>query len=94
MRTTKNSGQSVPSRRAFLKAAGITIALPSMESVAANPQAGAAPMRMVCVTSALGMNPSAFFPTSYDKNFDGIAKLKFHAGKLGWIQIVFGGNTA
>jgi hypothetical protein len=55
-------------RRAFLKAAGVSIALPVLESFAA-PVNKAAPMRMVCISSALGMNPEAFFPTSFDEGY-------------------------
>lgn len=55
-------------RRGFLKAAGVCIALPSLESFAA-PTNNAAPMRMVCISSALGMNPEAFFPKSFERNY-------------------------
>jgi hypothetical protein len=55
-------------RRGFLKAAGVSIALPSLESFAA-PTNNAAPMRMVCISSALGMNPEAFFPKSFERDY-------------------------
>ncbi|MEO8497595.1 MAG: hypothetical protein ABI614_21210 [Planctomycetota bacterium] len=47
-------------RRAFMKATGISIALPSLESIAA-PTRGrnGAPMWLVCISSALGMNPGS-----------------------------------
>ena len=55
-------------RRNFLKAAGITIALPSLESFA-NEKKSIEPMRLVCMGAALGMNPQGFFPKGYGKDF-------------------------
>ena len=58
-------------RRTFLKAAGVSIALPTLESLThAAPSSGTPPMRMVCISSALGMNPQAFFPTSFDDDYE------------------------
>lgn len=54
-------------RRCFLKAAGVSIALPMLESNAKS--VAAPPMRMVCISSALGMNPEAFFPKSFDPGY-------------------------
>ena len=59
-------------RRMFLKAAGISIALPmfgSLRSLAAAPSVQS-PKRMVLISSALGMNPRSFFPTSFGRDFD------------------------
>ncbi|MDF1656196.1 MAG: DUF1552 domain-containing protein [Verrucomicrobiales bacterium] len=56
-------------RRNFLKATGITIALPVLESVGANLSVSP-PKRMVCICSALGMNPEMFFPKTFGKNFE------------------------
>ena len=56
------------SRRSFLKAAGVSVALPMLESLGAAP-AGERPMRLVCIASALGMNPEAFFPANYGRDF-------------------------
>lgn len=59
-----------PARRNFLRAAGIAIALPSLESVAAPAREQGAgvkseePMRMVCIGTALGVYPDGFFPAS------------------------------
>lgn len=62
--------QRQPQRRAFLKAAGVSISLPCMESLAEPTRDANRPaMRMVCIASALGMNPEAFFPTSFDADF-------------------------
>ena len=55
-------------RRQFLKAAGVTIALPALESLA-NPSA-APPKRMVFMISALGVNPEAFFPRSFGRDYE------------------------
>lgn len=55
-------------RRNFLKAAGVTIALPALESFAESPN-GKEPMRLVCMGAALGMNPQGFFPKEHGKNF-------------------------
>lgn len=57
-------------RRHFLKAAGVSIALPSLESVAGATGTAEKPItRMVCISSALGMNPEAFFPKSFDPDY-------------------------
>jgi hypothetical protein len=59
------------SRRTFLKATGVSIALPCFESIAAPIRGERRPlMRMVCISSALGMNPEAFFPTSFDADYE------------------------
>lgn len=57
------------SRRTFLKAAGISIALPSLESIGAA-DAASPPMRMVCICVGLGMNPKSFFPKTFGKDFE------------------------
>jgi hypothetical protein len=56
------------SRRAFLKAAGISIALPAFESFG-QPAASKPPMRMVCICTGLGMNPEAFFPKKHGRGY-------------------------
>ncbi len=51
-------------RRVFLKAAGITLALPAMESLARPGNADAdTPRRLVCIGNEFGMYPVAFWPT-------------------------------
>jgi hypothetical protein len=52
-------------RRSFLRAAGVSIALPALESLTRRVVAGeakAAPKRMVCVGNEFGMYPGAFWP--------------------------------
>ena len=58
-------------RRAFLKAAGIAIALPNLESFGQtrSRRQKTPKMRMVCIASALGMNPEAFFPSKFGTNY-------------------------
>lgn len=58
-------------RRLFLKAAGVSIALPCLESLAAPARKDVGePMRMVCISSALGLYPRAFFPRSSGTDYE------------------------
>lgn len=58
-------------RRHFLRAAGVSIALPCLESIAAPGRRGSGePMRMVCISSALGLYPRAFFPKTFGADFE------------------------
>lgn len=50
------------SRRTFLRAAGVSLALPLLDLPAAGPPAAKAPRRMVCINTPLGLHPAAFFP--------------------------------
>jgi hypothetical protein len=69
----------LPDRRSFLKAAGVTIALPLLES---SPSAGAAgtvggsPTRMVCIGNEFGMYPGAFWPKSFGADYESTPLLK------------------
>ncbi|MFN0052308.1 MAG: DUF1552 domain-containing protein [Planctomycetales bacterium] len=51
-------------RRRFLRAAGVSLALPWLESLAprARGQEAGPPMRMVCICTPLGLHPPFFFP--------------------------------
>lgn len=70
MKTTTDNQSTHPVRRTFLKAAGVSIALPALESLAGSSRASAAPTRrMVCISSALGVNPEAFFPKSFEDGY-------------------------
>ena len=64
------SNESRLPRRAFLRATGVSIALPSLESLGASRGDNTAPMRMVCISSALGLNPEAFFPKSFGRDYE------------------------
>ncbi|MEO1529600.1 MAG: DUF1552 domain-containing protein [Planctomycetota bacterium] len=60
-------------RRLFLKASGITVALPALPSVAApatKNMPDREPMRMVCVSSGLGYFPGTFFPKSFGTDYE------------------------
>jgi hypothetical protein len=73
-----------PNRRFFLKSAGVTLALPLLESLthrvlgvglAVGTQAGAAvtgrrPLRMVCIGNALGFYQPAFWPQKTGRDYD------------------------
>ena len=58
-------------RRNFLKASGISIALPFMPSLAhaAGQKTTDAKRRMVCVHQCLGWEPRAFFPKEVGKDY-------------------------
>ena len=60
-----------PERRHFLKAAGISIALPLLESHRkANAAQDSPPMRMVCVGNEFGMYPGAFWPKQFGRKYE------------------------
>jgi hypothetical protein len=49
-------------RRHFLRAAGVSLALPWLESLARTSGAARPPRRMVCICTPLGLHPANFFP--------------------------------
>src|SRR3954454_15792726 len=60
-------------RRSVLKAAGLTIALPALESlrvVAAAAEGKEPPRRMVCVGNEFGMYPGAFWPQKFGADYE------------------------
>jgi hypothetical protein len=60
-------------RRSFLKAAGVTVALPALESLSRIAAAGEIrqpPRRMVCVGNEFGMHPGAFWPQTFGANYE------------------------
>lgn len=60
-------------RRKFLKAAGVTMALPILESLPGVKAAGKAsepPMRMVCIGNEFGMYPGAFWPEGFGADYE------------------------
>ena len=83
MNATNLSTHSI-NRRVFLRAAGVSLALPLLESLGARvfaqnsavgtlpgKTAGAVrPQRMVCIGNMLGFYPSAFFPKNTGRNYD------------------------
>jgi Protein of unknown function (DUF1552) len=54
-------------RRTFLRAAGVSLALPSLESRAV--AGAAAPRRMVCICTPLSLHPQSFFPEKPGKDY-------------------------
>ena len=62
-----------PNRRQFLKAAGVCIALPSLEAfcrVARGAEPAAPPRRMVCVGNEFGMYPGDFWPETMGRDYE------------------------
>src|SRR5688572_25710643 len=59
-------------RRRFLKAAGITLALPFLDALAPKLKAGETketPRRMICICTPLSVHPPYFFPTDTGKDY-------------------------
>src|SRR3954453_11124211 len=59
-------------RRTFLRAAGVSLALPWLDAFAAAPPRGRreTPRRMVCVCTPLGLHPAYFFPEKAGKDYE------------------------
>lgn len=57
------------SRRTFLRAAGVSLALPLLEAHAVGAAAARMPRRMVCINTPLGLHPPAFFPENSGKDY-------------------------
>src|SRR6476620_8050926 len=57
------------SRRTFLRAAGVSLALPLLEAQAAGPPTARTPRRRVCINTPLGLHPAAFFPEKAGKDY-------------------------
>jgi hypothetical protein len=56
-----------PTRRHFLRAAGVSLALPLLEAHAV--AAAKSPRRMVCICTPLGLHPEFFFPEKAGKDY-------------------------
>lgn len=65
-------------RRAFLRATGVTLALPALESLSGLVAAEktAAPQRMICIGNEFGMYPGAFWPTKAGAGYEMTQLLK------------------
>ena len=63
---------STLNRRRFLKAAGLTVALPLLESFApaASAASAQAPRRMIAICNALGPYPDYFFPEKAGRDYE------------------------
>ncbi len=55
-------------RRSFLRAAGVSLALPWLEAFAQSPAAGP-PRRMVCICAPLGLHPPNLFPERAGRDY-------------------------
>ncbi|MCI0463931.1 MAG: DUF1552 domain-containing protein [Gemmataceae bacterium] len=55
-------------RRHFLRAAGVSLALPWLDALAQTPAAGP-PRRMVCICTPLGLHPPYFFPQQAGRDY-------------------------
>src|SRR5262245_47187971 len=56
-------------RRTFLRAAGVSLALPLLETQGVAAPAVKSPRRMVCINTPLGLHPPAFFPEKAGKDY-------------------------
>ena len=56
-------------RRNFLRGAGVSLALPVLESVHGAPAQAAPAKRFVCVAPSYGMNPGGFFPEQTGEDY-------------------------
>src|SRR5512133_2414951 len=57
-------------RRQFLRAAGVSLALPCLDAFAPARAADAPRRRMVCVCTPLGLHPEYFFPEKPGKDYE------------------------
>lgn len=61
-------------RRAFLRSAGVAIALPLLDAAAPRracaAEVGSLPRRMVCINTPLGMHPEFFFPKAAGPDYE------------------------
>lgn len=56
-------------RRRFLRAAGVSLALPWLEALAPAREVAAPPRRMLCICAPLGLHPPSFFPEKAGKDY-------------------------
>jgi hypothetical protein len=56
-------------RRHFLRAAGVSIALPWLDALAPAKPAATPPRRMVCICTPLGLHPANFFPERAGRDY-------------------------
>jgi len=57
-------------RRNFLRAAGVTLALPLLDATARAKAAAKLPRRMVCICTPLSLHPAHFFPEKPGKEYE------------------------
>ena len=57
-------------RRTFLRAAGVSLALPVLDAFAAGKPAAQPRRRLVCICAPLGLHPAYFFPEKEGKDYE------------------------
>src|SRR3954465_15106897 len=57
------------SRRTFLRAAGVSLALPLLEQHSVGAPASKTPRRIVCINTPLGLHPAFFFPEKAGRDY-------------------------
>jgi hypothetical protein len=62
--------KSYLTRRSFLRSAGVTLALPWLESSAFGAAPAKPPRRMLCINTPLGVHPPFFFPQKPGKDYE------------------------
>ena len=58
-----------PTRRHFLRAAGVSLGLPWLDAFAPAQPAAATPRRMVCICTPLGLHPAYLFPQATGRDY-------------------------
>jgi len=76
-------------RRTFLRAAGVSMALPWLESVAGATSAQP-PRRMVCICTPLGLHPPYFFPEKAGKGYAPTPYLEMFQELRGDLTVISG----
>jgi hypothetical protein len=56
-------------RRTFLRAAGVSLALPWLDALAPAQAQAAPPRRMLCICTPLGLHPANFFPQAAGRDY-------------------------
>ena len=80
----------MPSRRQFLRAAGTTVALPWLESLASGAATAAPPRRMLCIMADMGVLPGNFFPKKAGPDYDSTPYLDILASHRGRMTVFSG----
>ncbi len=78
------------SRRAFLRAAGVSLALPLLESTGAGGAAAAPPRRMLAVCTMLGLHAPNLFPAEVGRNYTPTPYLKVLDGVRDQLTVISG----
>jgi hypothetical protein len=77
-------------RRHFLRAAGVSLALPLLDVFAPAQNAAAVPRRMVCICTPLGVHPQYFFPQAAGRDYALTPYLEVVADKRNDFTVISG----